>query len=110
MLIFLAEITGYGHLLHHNSLVDDSIPLIVRLLVFLAMWQVMIVAMMLPSSVPMLKLFAKVNSTQPPALFLFICAYQRFGLDLRLHFLDWILGCINGIGCAKNPGFTLDLP
>ena len=99
MLIFLAEITVYGHLLHHNSLVDDSIPLIVRLLVFLAMWQVMIVAMMLPSSVPMLKLFAKVSSTQPPALFLFICAYATvwagfaialFGLDIGLHQWNWL--------------------
>ena len=40
--IFLAEIAGYGHLLHHNSLGDNSIPLIVKLLVFIAVWQVMI--------------------------------------------------------------------
>jgi predicted metal-binding membrane protein len=99
MLIFLAEIAGYGYLLHHNALVDDSIPLIVKLLVFLAMWQVMIVAMMLPSSVPMLKLFAKASSNQPQALFIFICAYVTvwtgfaialFGLDIGLHQWDWL--------------------
>ncbi len=99
ILIFLAEIAGYGHLLHHNALGNNSIPLIVKLLVFLAIWQVMIVAMMLPSSVPMLKLFARVSSAQPQALFIFICAYATvwtgfaialFGLDIGLHQWDWL--------------------
>lgn len=98
ILIFLAEIAGYGHLLHHDALVDDSIPLIVKLLTFLAMWQVMIVAMMLPSSAPMLKLFAKVSSA-PQALFIFIWAYVTvwagfaialFGLDIGLHQWHWL--------------------
>jgi predicted metal-binding membrane protein len=101
-LILLAEIAGYGHLLHHNSLVDDSVPLIVKLLVFIGMWQVMIVAMMLPSSIPMLKLFARASSNQPQSqqvLFIFICAYATvwagfaialFGLDISLHQWDWL--------------------
>ncbi|WP_082065467.1 DUF2182 domain-containing protein [Aliterella atlantica] len=101
-LILLAEIAGYGHLLHHNSLVDDSIPLILKLLVFIGMWQVMIVAMMLPSSIPMLKLFARASSTQTrsqQALVIFICAYATvwtgfaialFGLDIGLHKWHWL--------------------
>ena len=102
ILILLAEIAGYGHLLHHKTLGDDSIPLVLKLLVFLAMWQVMIVAMMLPSSVPMLKLFAKASSNQSQsqqALFIFICAYVTvwagfaialFGLDIGLHQWVWL--------------------
>lgn len=102
ILILLAEIAGYGHLLHHNSLVDDSIPLILKLLVFIGMWQVMIVAMMLPSSVPMLKLFARASSNQvrsQQALVIFICAYATvwagfaialFGLDVSLHQWNWL--------------------
>jgi predicted metal-binding membrane protein len=43
-----------------------------KLLTFLAMWQVMIVAMMLLSSAPVLKLFARVSSAQPQAIFIFI--------------------------------------
>lgn len=100
--ILLAEITGYGHLFHHDSLVNDSIPVILKLLVFLGMWQLMIVAMMLPSSMPMLKLFARASSNQPQsqqALFVFICAYAivwagfaiaLFGLDIGLHQWDWL--------------------
>jgi predicted metal-binding membrane protein len=102
ILILLAEIAGYGHLLHHKALGDDSIPLVLKLLVFLVLWQVMIVAMMLPSSVPMLKLFAKASSNQSQsqqALFIFICAYVTvwagfaialFGLDIGLHQWNWL--------------------
>ncbi len=28
ILILVAEIAGYGHLLHHKALIDDSIPLV----------------------------------------------------------------------------------
>lgn len=97
ILILLAAITGHGHLLHHDSLVDNSIPLVLKLLVFLVLWQVMTVAMMLPSSLPMLRLFARVSCGQPHsklALLVFIGAYAAvwtgfavvvFVGDLGLH-------------------------
>ena len=79
ILILLVEITGYGHLLHHDSLFEsNSIPLVLKLMVFLVAWQVMVIAMMLPSSLPMLKLFARASGGQPQpglALLVFICAY-----------------------------------
>lgn len=99
--ILLTDIAGYGHL-HHKFLVDDATSVILQLLVFLATWQVMIVAMMLPSSVPMLKLFVRASSNQPrsqQALVIFICAYATvwagfaialFGLDISLHQWDWL--------------------
>lgn len=98
ILILLAAITGHGHLLHHDSLVEsNSIPLVLKLLVFLVVWQVMTVAMMLPSSIPMLRLFARASCEQPHsklALLVLISAYAAvwtgfaivvFVGDLGLH-------------------------
>lgn len=99
--ILLIDIAGYGYL-HHNFIANGSTSLIWQLLIFLATWQVMILAMMLPSSIPMLKLFAKASNTQvrsQQALFVFICAYitvwtgfaiALFGLDIGLHQWSWL--------------------
>lgn len=99
--IVITDIVGYGHL-HHKFLVDDATSFMLQLLVFLATWQVMIVAMMLPSSVPMLKLFVRASINQPrsqQALVIFICAYATvwagfaialFGLDITLHQWSWL--------------------
>jgi predicted metal-binding membrane protein len=53
-----AELTGTGGRLHHDALIHGTLPPLVALCVSVAAWQVMIGAMMLPSSVPMIRLFA----------------------------------------------------
>jgi predicted metal-binding membrane protein len=60
----VAEATGTSALVHHNALEGD-LPLWVALGVAVAAWPVMTAAMMLPSSVPMVRLFAAVSGAQP---------------------------------------------
>src|SRR5579863_10407041 len=56
-LAILAALTHQNYLLDHRYLLQEShLPWVVALLVFLACWQVMTLAMMLPSSMPMLKM------------------------------------------------------
>jgi predicted metal-binding membrane protein len=60
-----AQATGRGTELHHDALIHSAMPLWIALLIFLLAWQVMVGAMMLPSSIPMLRLFRATSRTQP---------------------------------------------
>ena len=54
----LAALTGQSYLVDHDYLIESgNLPLPVAMLVFVACWQVMIVAMMLPSSLPVVYMF-----------------------------------------------------
>ena len=64
-LTFAAQLSGWSVLLHHDTLIESgAIPLWLALIVFLVAWQSMIVAMMLPSSLPMIRLFAVTSVRQ----------------------------------------------
>jgi predicted metal-binding membrane protein len=63
-LAIVAEITGTGASLHHDALIHSSIAKWAALGLFLVAWQAMIAAMMLPSSIPMIRLFARVSIDQ----------------------------------------------
>lgn len=97
----LAQVTGSAGLLHHHALIEGGPPLWVALPVFLASWQVMIAAMMLPASLPAITSFARGWATRSrPTLaavaFLgaFAGVWTIFGLaafmgDVALHtFVD----------------------
>jgi predicted metal-binding membrane protein len=58
LLAVLATATGQGPQLHHDALLDGSLPFSAALLLFVIAWQAMIAAMMLPSSLPMVRLVA----------------------------------------------------
>lgn len=60
-----AQVMGEGHGLHHDALIEGPLPYWVGLALFLLAWQVMIAAMMLPSSLPLIRLFAVASSGQP---------------------------------------------
>jgi predicted metal-binding membrane protein len=60
-----AQTTGHPSALHHDALIEGSLPVAVTLLIFVAAWQLMIAAMMLPSATPMIHLFAKASSAHP---------------------------------------------
>ena len=60
-----AEITGITRLVHHDALAHNDIPLIAVLGIFVIAWQLMIVAMMLPSSLPLIRLFRVAAANQP---------------------------------------------
>ena len=60
----VAQSTGKAHLLHHDALIQGNLPFLVALLLFLVAWQVMVAAMMLPSTVPMVRLFRVTSANQ----------------------------------------------
>jgi len=60
-----AQAVGAAALLHHDALIEDGPPLLVAGLVSLLAWQVMIVAMMLPSSLQLVRLFGAASARAP---------------------------------------------
>jgi predicted metal-binding membrane protein len=66
-LAIAAELTGTAGTLHHDALIEDGPPLWAGLLLFIAAWQAMVAAMMLPSSLPLIRLFQAVSGTQEHA-------------------------------------------
>jgi predicted metal-binding membrane protein len=65
LLALAAEATGNGTALHHDTLIEGHIPYPVAFALFLVAWQAMIAAMMLPSTLPMVRLFAAASAGQP---------------------------------------------
>ncbi len=63
-LAIAAEVSGKAHALHHDSLIEHGPPLWTALLLFLVAWQSMIAAMMLPSSLPLIRLFEAASRNQ----------------------------------------------
>jgi predicted metal-binding membrane protein len=100
VLTLVATATGQEHWLHYDALIEHhSLSLPLKLLILVAAWQVMTAAMMLPSTLPMVRLFAKASrgQSQPRlALLTFLLAYALiwtgFALlsfigDISLHSL-----------------------
>jgi predicted metal-binding membrane protein len=63
-----AQVTGRGQALHHDRLLQGGLASWAALGLFLLAWQLMIAAMMLPSSLPLIRLFDRVNASQPKPL------------------------------------------
>lgn len=57
LIAVVAQATGNAHLLHHHTLIEGGPPLWIAAPIFLVAWQVMIAAMMLPASVPAIRVF-----------------------------------------------------
>jgi predicted metal-binding membrane protein len=64
-LAIMAQAANDSARLHHDALIHSSLPRVAALAVFLVAWQAMIAAMMLPSSVPLVRLFARASVEQP---------------------------------------------
>jgi predicted metal-binding membrane protein len=64
-LALAADLSGRAEGLHHDALVEGDLPLWASLALFLVAWQAMIAAMMLPSSLPLIRLFAIASRRQP---------------------------------------------
>lgn len=63
-LAIAAHATGGGDSLHHDALIEGS-SLWLGLALSLFAWQAMTAAMMLPSSLPLIRLFAQTSASQP---------------------------------------------
>jgi hypothetical protein len=81
VLTLVATATGQEHWLHYHALIEHhSLSLPLKLLLLVVAWQVMTAAMMLPSTLPMVRLFAKASrgQSQPRlALLIFLSSYGR---------------------------------
>jgi len=103
----LAALTGQSYLVDHDYLIESGhLPLSLALLVFIACWQVMIAAMMLPSSLPIVYMVIHAGRQQgrPCAIVTaFLGAYAAvwtgfallaFAGDMQIHRLvdswDWL--------------------
>jgi predicted metal-binding membrane protein len=64
-LALAAQAVGGGGRLHHDALIEGPLPYWAAVALFAAAWQMMIAAMMLPSSLPLIRLFAVASSGQP---------------------------------------------
>jgi predicted metal-binding membrane protein len=94
-----AQATGAAGVVHHDELLADGPPPAGAVLLFLAGWQVMTAAMMLPSSLPLVRMFAAASAAAPGrrrALAAFLGAYAlvwsafgtlAFAGDAGLHAL-----------------------
>ena len=93
----IAESTGEASLLHHDALIEGGGSIWLALVAFLVSWQVMVVAMMLPASLPALGVFAagsavRDGSRWPWPAFVggYLAVWSAFGAlaftgDLILH-------------------------
>ena len=75
-----AQVAGAGAMLHHDGLIEGRLPLEVALGLSLAAWLLMVVAMMLPSSLPVVALFAHASRGQPHARSAFAAFLAGYGL------------------------------
>jgi predicted metal-binding membrane protein len=78
LLAIAAQASGNGRLLHHDTLIEGGLPFAVALALFLLAWQGMTAAMMLPSSLPLVRLFAIASARQErprAAMAAFLCGY-----------------------------------
>jgi predicted metal-binding membrane protein len=63
-LAVVAELTGRAGALHHDTLIEKGPSLWAGLLLFLVAWQAMVAAMMLPSTLPLMRLYGAVSEKQ----------------------------------------------
>jgi predicted metal-binding membrane protein len=61
----LAQVSGRARLFDHDVLLAGDVPLAAAVALFLVAWQVMVAAMMLPSALPLVRLFAVTSAAQP---------------------------------------------
>jgi predicted metal-binding membrane protein len=86
-----AEVSGQAGLLHHHHLIGDgALPLWLAAFAFLGGWQVMVAGMMLPASLPAIRVFARGRASVVGFLLAYVLVWTAFGLvaffgDAGLH-------------------------
>jgi predicted metal-binding membrane protein len=97
VIVVLAQLTGNAGALHHHALIEGGPPLWVAIPLFLIAWFVMVMAMMLPASLPAVRVVARTSAAAGRggfAMVVFLAGYAAvwtvFGLaaflgDVVLH-------------------------
>ena len=83
LLIAAAQLTGTAALLHHHALIEHGPPLWIAVPAFLLGWLVMIVAMMIPASLPAIAAYAASIRDPSVARFLTQVCTRLGGLRAR---------------------------
>jgi predicted metal-binding membrane protein len=65
LVVIGAQVLGVAEAVHHDALIEGPLPLWAALAIFVLAWQSMTAAMMLPSSLPMIRLFHATARSQP---------------------------------------------
>jgi len=103
LLAAAAELTGRGSLFNHDTLIHGGLPRPAALALFLVAWQFMVAAMMLPSALPLIRLFDRASASRPIAtnslLVLPEAALQIFG----------VADVVRVVGAAKHVNPELHL-
>jgi predicted metal-binding membrane protein len=76
----LAQWSGEATLLHHHTLIEHGPPIWVAVPLFLVGWQVMVAAMMLPASLPTIRVVDAAIGHQTTFLVSFAAIWTTFGL------------------------------
>jgi predicted metal-binding membrane protein len=96
-LAVLAQFGGWASFFHHDTLIERGPPAGIALGLFVAAWLVMIAAMMLPSSLPMIRMFSFASAKQPRSALAFgaflagyVVVWTAFGIagflgDMAVH-------------------------
>jgi len=106
--LLIAEVTGAAAALHHHALIEGGLPLAMAVPLFLLGWMVMVAAMMLPASLPTIRVVEAARAWRAGPgraclVFLvpFAAVWTAFGLlaflgDVGLHHLvdatPWLAG------------------
>lgn len=90
LLAIVAQWTGEAAFLHHHALIENGPPLWIAVLLFLVGWQVMLAAMMLPASLPTIRVVGAAIGHRLTFLVAFAAVWSVFGLfafagDFVLH-------------------------
>ena len=95
-----AQATGAAGVVHHDEVLSDGPPPAGAMVVFLAGWQVMVAAMMLPSSLPLVRLFAEASARVP-------CRGRSLTAFLGAYALVWTaFGMLAFVGDAGLHGLV----
>jgi predicted metal-binding membrane protein len=100
LVLLILQATGAAPALHHHALIEDGPSLWLAIPIFLAGWLVMVVAMMVPASLPTVRILGSRAAAVPgrapfkdmPFLGSFVAVWLAFGLvaflgDVALHHL-----------------------
>jgi predicted metal-binding membrane protein len=93
LVILGAQVWGVSEAVHHDALVEGDLALWASVGLFILAWQSMTAAMMLPTSLPMVRLFNATSRSQPDrgavnALFLLAYAVVWTGFGIVAFFGD----------------------
>lgn len=102
LLLISAALSGTGALIRHDRLLEGGPPLWLATMAFVAGWQVMVIAMMVPASVPAFRRFAA-GRRLPGFAAAYLAVWTGFGLGIFLFDAGVHLTVNHWVWLAEHP-------